>query len=144
MDALLATSTFLHDSCFSILYTIYHPCSNTMQPSFPPPLRLPSVRPIDMQRKNTQVDDHYPMLNLGSQDWDKVLLDAVGVPLVHQQSVHLVFTLISCIKPLARALLPSLIQLNHFPCLLYLGCIPPNCLAITRLEESSTQISERR
>ena len=55
-----------------------------MQPSFPPPLGPPSVRPVDTQPKNTQVDDRFSTLNLGSQDWDEILLDAVGVPLVHQ------------------------------------------------------------
>jgi hypothetical protein len=55
-----------------------------MQPSFPPPLGPPSVHPVDTQPKNTQVDDCFPTLNPGSQDWDEILLDAVGVPLVHQ------------------------------------------------------------
>jgi hypothetical protein len=55
-----------------------------MQPSFALPLGLQYECPVDMQLNDTQVNNRFPILNPGSQDWDEVLLDAVGVPLVYQ------------------------------------------------------------
>jgi hypothetical protein len=68
MEDLFATSTFLHDSCFSILYSAaYQPESDIMPPS-------------NIQSRAPEPDAH-PVHVPVSQNWDDVLLGAFGVPI---------------------------------------------------------------
>jgi hypothetical protein len=74
MEDLLATSTFLHDSCFSVLYSAYHSYSDTMPP------QDAQSRALDVPQRYPPVTADYPVHVPISQNWDDFLLDVVGVP----------------------------------------------------------------
>jgi len=73
---LLATSTFLHDSCFSILYSAYNTYSDTMVPQS----RAHGSDDVP-ERYPPDAATHHPMHIPISQNWDDLLLDAFGVPI---------------------------------------------------------------
>jgi protein kinase-like protein len=75
MEDLLATSTFLHDSCFSVLYSAYHPYSTML----PQDVQLES-RALDVPDDPPGATGH-PMHVPISQNWDDLLMDALGVPI---------------------------------------------------------------
>jgi Fungal protein kinase len=79
-DLLEHTSTFLHESCFSILYSVYHPCSDTMSQPNTLDVVQAECHPLNA------ADHHHPAQVPISQNWDELLLDAFGVPIAPPNS----------------------------------------------------------